>query len=66
MKQCRMCEEVKFGDVVPIDGLCAGCHINTYQKGVGKCVRCAMILDASLYMASEADKKENEDKKERN
>ena len=53
MKQCRMCEEVKFGDTAPVDGLCAGCHINTCQKGVGKCVRCAMILDASLYMASQ-------------
>jgi hypothetical protein len=56
-----MCEEVKFGDVPPIDGLCAGCHINTCQKGVGKCVRCAKILDASIYMAFEEPEEDKKD-----
>lgn len=43
--QCRMCENKTLGDPAPIDGLCAQCHLSLCQKGRGKCIRCAKIID---------------------
>ena len=61
MSRCRLCEEIELGDPAPIDGLCAGCHINLCQKGVEKCVRCAKIVDAALYIAFENPFKEEKE-----
>ena len=41
-----MCEyEFKLKESIPKDGLCAKCHMSLCQKGVGKCVRCAQLID---------------------
>lgn len=40
-----MCENKIPGEVAPLDGLCAKCHVFLCDKGLGKCVRCAKIVD---------------------
>jgi len=47
-QKCRMCEREVNWDVVPVDGLCSQCHISLCQKGLGKCVRCAKIMDGMV------------------
>jgi len=48
MTNCRMCEREIPGDYIPIDGLCSQCHLSLCSKGIGKCVRCAKIVDGMV------------------
>ncbi len=59
MKQCRICE-YKFKIKAPIDGLCPRCHMALCQKGLGKCVRCAKLIDNMIGFLSPEEDEEND------
>jgi len=64
MVNCRMCERKIPGEYIPIDGLCSQCHLSLCDKGIGKCVRCAKIVDnmvSFLYPEKYSDGEEKDD-----
>jgi len=60
MLECRMCEKEIPGEVLPIDGLCSKCHISLCDKELGKCVKCAQIIDNMLDFTFKKPEEEDE------
>ena len=59
MKKCRMCEKIKE-TTSSLDGLCDQCHLSLCQKGLGKCVRCAKVVDGIVDLTfGKYEEKEN-------